>query len=79
MLTHAARAAAKQPFQAPLVAARGAREGLSTWLGEVYLINVVVIVCNGLYCQWFELCFHVTILCEPLQLHQYLITRQREK
>ena len=32
-LTHAARAAAKQlnkaPFQAPLVAARGAREGLS--------------------------------------------------
>ena len=33
VLTHAARAAAKQlnkPFQAPLVAARGAREGL--WL-----------------------------------------------
>ena len=32
VLTHAARAAAKQlnkvPFQAPLVAARGAREGL---------------------------------------------------
>ena len=28
VLTHAARAAAKAPFQAPLVAARGAREGL---------------------------------------------------
>ena len=42
VLTHAARAAAKQlnkvPFQAPLVAARGAREGLwleqSSWLHE---------------------------------------------
>ena len=37
MLTHAARAAAKQlnkvPFQAPPVAARGAREGL--WLEQI--------------------------------------------
>ena len=37
VLTHAARAAAKQPFQAPLMVA--AREGLwleqSTWLGEL--------------------------------------------
>ena len=32
VLTHAARAAAKQPFQPPLVAARGAREGL--WLEQ---------------------------------------------
>ena len=33
MLTHAARAAARAPFQAPLVAARAAC--VSTWLGEV--------------------------------------------
>ena len=33
MLTHAARAAAKQLNQPPLVAARGAREGL--WLEQV--------------------------------------------
>ena len=36
MLTHAARAAAK-PFQAPLVAARGAREGL--WLEQVLVVR----------------------------------------
>ena len=32
VLTHAARAAAKQPFQPPPVAASGAREGL--WLEQ---------------------------------------------
>ena len=34
VLTHAARAAAKVAFQPPLVAARGAREGL--WLEQIY-------------------------------------------
>ena len=37
VLTHAARAAARQPFQPPLVAARGACEGL--WLEQIDSMN----------------------------------------
>ena len=47
VLTHAARAAAKQlnkaPFQAPLVAARGAREGL--WLEQHNVKQMFIVFC----------------------------------
>ena len=42
------------------------------WSRIVYLISVVVIVCNGLYCQWFVLIYYVSML-------QYYVNHQKNK